>query len=66
MLFSLNEDNVKDKTYVQLLMEDVFGMNNSILQTPEKYLKSDILLEKTKENDSRFPKHNVYVFRKEK
>jgi len=46
MLFNLNEEDVKDRTYVELMIEDVFGFNNPILQIPESFLKNARLKDK--------------------
>ena len=55
LLFSLSEENIKDKRYVMIRVEDQyvsikysFGLNNPLLQTPEEHIKSNVLKEKRK------------------
>jgi hypothetical protein len=47
-LFNLSDDDSKDKTYIELILEDVFGLNNPLLQTQESLIKSKTLLDKRK------------------
>ena len=54
MLFNLSEVDAKDKTYVELILEDVFGLNNPLLQTQENLIKSNVLLEKRKKMVNEF------------
>jgi len=42
-LFNLNEEDVKDRTYVELMVEDVFGFNNPILQIPENFFEESFI-----------------------
>jgi GTPase SAR1 family protein len=45
-LFSLNEYEVKERTYVMVTLEDTFGLNNPLLQTPAELMTSSVLKEK--------------------
>jgi GTPase SAR1 family protein len=45
-LFSLNEYEVKERTYVMVTLEDIFGLNNPLLQTPVELITSSVLREK--------------------
>lgn len=39
-LFNLNDENVVQKTYVNLIIQDTFGLNNSILNKPPELIVS--------------------------
>jgi GTPase SAR1 family protein len=39
-LFNLNDVEVKEKTFAMVTLEDTFGLNNPLLQTPEHLLSS--------------------------
>jgi GTPase SAR1 family protein len=45
-LFNLNEYEVQEKTYVMVTLEDMFGLNNPLLQTPIELMTSAPLREK--------------------
>lgn len=55
-LFNLNEYDVKTKTYVMLTLEDIFGINNPLLQTPESLVTSEIQKERRKQMTHSFQK----------
>ena len=44
-LFNLSEFDIKEKTYVMVTLEDMFGLNNPLLQTPENLITSNEQLE---------------------
>lgn len=52
--FNLSEDGVANKTYAYVLIEDTFGLNNSILNKPEKMLVSKDLKELRKRMTKQF------------
>ena len=43
---NLSESEKTQKTYVNLIIEDVFGLNNTILNKPEKLIKSENIKKK--------------------
>ncbi len=45
-LFNLSDAEIKQKTYVMLTLEDTFGLDNPLLQTPESLITSQFLREK--------------------
>jgi len=40
LLFNLNDPEIKQKTYVMVTLEDMFAINNPLLQTPEHLISS--------------------------
>jgi GTPase SAR1 family protein len=56
VLFNLNEYDVKNKTYVMLTLEDMFGINNPLLQSHESTITSSYLKEKRTEMSATFQK----------
>lgn len=53
-LFNLTEYEVKTKTYVMVTLEDMFGLNNPLLQTPDNLITSNVLKEKRKTMSENF------------
>ena len=47
-------DEYKDRKYIELILEDVFGLNNPLLQTQENLVKSITLQEKRKKMVNEF------------
>jgi Ni2+-binding GTPase involved in maturation of urease and hydrogenase len=45
-LFSLNDYEVQERTYVMVTLEDTFGCNNPLLQTPPELISSTVLRDK--------------------
>ena len=39
-LFNLSDREIKQKNYVMVTLEDMFGLNNPLLQTPEQLITS--------------------------
>lgn len=56
VLFNLNEYEVRDKTFVMVTLEDMFGINNPLLQTPENLLTSSEQRERRKAMAETFKK----------
>jgi GTPase SAR1 family protein len=48
VLMKIGEEEGKDIQYVNIIFEDVFGLNNPLLQTGEDSIKSNKLIEKRK------------------
>lgn len=48
VLLKIGEEEGKDIQFVNVVFEDVFGLNNPLLQTPEESIKSNKLIEKRK------------------
>ena len=48
VLLNIADDETKEKIYIQLILEDIFGLNNPLLQTTNELIKSPLLQDKRK------------------
>ncbi|MCQ2817808.1 MAG: ADP-ribosylation factor-like protein [archaeon] len=53
-LFNLNDDDVEQKTFVHLIVQDTFGLNNSILNKPPELITSKNILAKREKMSQQF------------
>lgn len=45
---NIGDEDYNDKNYIELILEDVFGLNNPLLQIQEGLIKSKVLSDKRK------------------